>query len=103
MFFLMECMHHPDMDARRDDLRSEHRAWVTSGGAGLVRVLVGSATLNADETAQGHFGILQADDLAAAQAFAQGDPFAMGGVVSNNKFTRLADGFQAQRIDPMTK
>ncbi|KMK66170.1 YciI family protein [Puniceibacterium sp. IMCC21224] len=103
MYFLMQNTHHPDMDARRDALRPEHRAWVASGGGGLARVLVGSATMDADGNALGNFGILEADSRALAQAFADGDPFAKGGVVAEIRLTRLADGFQAQRIDPMTK
>lgn len=103
MFFLMQCTHHPDMVAQRDALRADHREWVGSGGNGLARVLVGSATWAADETALGNFGILQAETEAKALAFAQGDPFARGGVVADIQLTRLAEGFQAHRIDPMTK
>ncbi|MEN3794700.1 YciI family protein [Fulvimarina sp. MAC3] len=103
MFFLMQCTHHPDMDAQRDSLRTDHRAWVASGGDGLAQVLVGSATWAEDGTALGNFGILRAASRADAMAFAEGDPFARGGVVSDIRLTRLADGFQAQRIDPMTK
>ncbi|MFZ3582867.1 YciI family protein [Loktanella sp. DJP18] len=102
MFFLMQCTHHPDMDATRDALRPDHRAWVATGGDGLARVLVGSATLHPDMTALGNFGILQSESEANAMAFAQGDPFAKGGVVSDIRLIRLADGFQAHRIDPMT-
>ena len=102
MFFLMQCTHHSGMDAQRDALRPDHRAWVASGGNGLARVLVGSATLRPDESALGNFGILQAESETNAMAFAQGDPFARGGVVSDIQLTRLADGFQAHRIDPMT-
>ena len=102
MFFLMECTHHPGRDAERDLLRPEHRAWVASGGQGLVRVLVGSATLNDDGTARGNFGLLEAADEQDARAFAKGDPFALGGVVRDIRLLRLADTFQAHRIDPMT-
>ena len=103
MFFLMQCTHHPDMDEKRDALRPDHRGWVGSGGNGLARVLVGSATMTPAETALGNFGILEAETYANALAFAEGDPFAKGGVVSDIQLTRLADGFQAHRIDPMTK
>lgn len=103
MFFLMQCTHHPDMDSRRDILRPEHRAWVASGGDGLARVLVGSATQMDNGVTLGNFGILEADSQAKAMAFAEGDPFTRGGVVSDIRLTRLADGFQAQRIEPMTQ
>ncbi|WP_321337303.1 YciI family protein [Breoghania sp.] len=103
MFFLMECTHHHDKDADRDQLRPEHRAWVASGGEGLARVLVGSAIWHEDGTARGHFGILEAARETDARAFAEGDPFATGGIVRDIRLLRLADGFQAHRIDPMTK
>ncbi len=103
MFFLMQCIHHPDMDSRRDMLRSAHRAWVASGGNGLARVLVGSAMQMDNGAVLGNFGILEADSQAKAMAFAEGDPFASGGVVSDIQLTRLADSFQAQRIEPMTQ
>lgn len=97
MFFLMECHHHPDKDAARDRLRAEHRDWVKSGG-GCASVLVGSAMWDDAGRAIGHFGILEAEDKASAQAFAEGDPFATGGIVAGITLIRLADTFQADRI-----
>ena len=41
MFFLMRCLHHSGMDAKRDTHRAEHRDWVKSGGDGLAAVLIG--------------------------------------------------------------
>ena len=97
MFFLMECTHHPGMDATRDRLRTEHRDWV-KGGGGSASVLIGSALWDGEGCGIGHFGILEADDEAKARAFAEGDPFATGGVVADIKLTRLPDTFQANRI-----
>ncbi|SMH41938.1 YciI family protein [Maritimibacter sp. HL-12] len=98
MFFLMECRHHPGKDAERDRLRSAHRDWVRTGGNGLASVLVGSALWDAAGQAVGHWGILEADTLQTAHAFAEGDPFAAEGVVDETRLTRLADTFQAHRI-----
>lgn len=103
MFFLMVCHHHPDMDAARDRLRPDHRAWVVSGGDGLAQVLVGSATWDAQGQGTGNFGLLRAETEADARAFAEGDPFARGGIVAKIEITRLADTFQADRIRPMTE
>ena len=103
MYFLMDCRHHPDRDEERDRLRPAHRAWVASGGEGLARVLIGSATLEQDGSPRGNFGIIEAESEARARAFAEGDPFARGGLVSHIILTRLADGFQAHRIEPMTQ
>lgn len=98
MFFLMDCRHHRGQDAARDRLRPEHRDWVRSGGDGLASVLVGSALWDETGNAIGHWGILEAAGEAEARAFTEGDPFAREGVVASFTLTRLADGFQAQRI-----
>lgn len=103
MYFLMTCHHHPEQDAARDRLRPAHRAWVASGGGGLAVVLVGSALWDGVGQGIGNFGILQAADEAAARAFAEGDPFNIGGVVDRIDLIRLADTFQADRIRPMTQ
>ncbi|MCO6187242.1 YciI family protein [Rhizobium sp. L1K21] len=103
MFFLMTCEHHPNKDAARDEHRPKHREWVRSGGDGVAVVLVGSATLNDDGTTRGNFGILEAESLEKAMAFAEGDPFAKAGIVKVISMTPLPDTFQAHRIsDPMT-
>lgn len=103
MFFLMRCLHHPGQDAARDTHRLAHRAWVQSGGDGLAAVLIGSALLDHDGISAGNFGIIEAADLAAAHAFAKGDPFNRAGIVATIELTPLPDTFQAARIaDPMT-
>lgn len=104
MFFLMICHHKPDVTGLRDKARPEHRVHVASGGDGLVRVLTGSAMRDDNQkTGIGNFGILEADSVEKARAFAQNDPFNIQGVVERIEITRLADNFQAHRIDPMTK
>lgn len=102
MFFLMVCHHKPEAGPLRDTLRPAHRAWVASGGDGLAQVLTGSALWNAQGEGIGNFGVLAAADEASARAFAEGDPFARGGVVIGIELTRLADTFQAGRIQPLT-
>lgn len=104
MFFLMICHHRPGAEsaALRDSLRPRHRAWVASGGEGLASVLTGSALWNAKGEGIGNFGVLEAESEAKARAFAEGDPFYTGGVVRRVELTRLADTFQAARIDPLT-
>ncbi|KAA2314702.1 hypothetical protein DL237_06770 [Pseudooceanicola sediminis] len=102
-FFLMRCLHHPDQDAARDTLRPDHRVWVTSGGDGLVSVLIGSALTDATGGSIGNFGILEAATPDDARRFAEGDPFARAGIVADIDITPLPDSFQAQRItDPMS-
>ena len=97
-FFIMKCTHHAGQDAKRDDVRPTHRAWVGSGGQGLASVLIGSAFLTDEGIPAGHWGILEAADTAAARAFAEGDPFYKSGVVAAIEITPLPDTFQAHRI-----
>ena len=97
-FFMMRCIHHPDMDALRDEARPTHREWVGSGGNGLASVLIGSAMLNEDGSALGHWGVIEAASADDARAFAEGDPFNGRGVVAEIILTPLPDGFQAHRI-----
>lgn len=98
MFFLMECRHHPDCDDARDRLRPAHREWVRTGGNGLASVLIGSGLCDDAGGATGNWGVLEAASVADARAFADGDPFATGGVIAEARLTRLADAFQAHRI-----
>lgn len=104
MHWLMICRHRPGQDARRAEMRDAHRAHVASGHGGRVKVLIGSA-LTADdaESPIGNFGLLEAPDRAAAQAFAEADPYAVAGIVETIEITALAATFQAHRIDPMTR
>lgn len=98
MYFLMECRHHPDKDADRDTYRPAHRDWVKSGGNGLASVLIGSALWDDGACSVGNFGILEAGTETDARLFAEGDPFAKAGIVSQISLTRLPDAFQAHRI-----
>lgn len=103
MYFLMQCIHHPNMDAQRDINRTEHREWVKSSGQGCAAVLIGSATTDDTGTSTGNFGILEATSFENAMAFAEGDPFNREAIVAEIKMTALPDGFQAHRItEPMS-
>jgi uncharacterized protein len=100
MYWLMTCRHRVGCEAERAAVRPEHRAYVARGGE-LVKVLIG-APLAADdgEAAIGNFGILDAPNRAAAQAFAEGDPYARAGIVEEIIITALASRFAAERIRP---
>jgi len=103
MFFLMRCLHRDGQDEARDTHRPAHRAWVQSGGEGLAAVLIGSALLDEQGGSIGNFGILEAESLEKARAFAEGDPFTLAGIVKHIELTPLPDTFQAHRIsEPMT-
>lgn len=94
----MECRHHPGQQDARDSRRPSHRDWVRSGGEGRASVLIGSALWDVDGRALGHWGVLEAATEADARAFAEGDPFATGGIVAETRLTRLADTFEAARV-----
>ena len=103
-FFLMRCLHHPDMDGLRADMRPQHRAWVGSGGRGLVSVLIGSALIDDAGQSSGNFGLLEAKTRADAEAFARGDPFNTAGIVATIEVVPLPEAFQADRIAaPMSR
>jgi len=97
-FFLMTCRHHAGQQDARDRHRPAHRDWVAGGGGGTVSVLLGSALLDADGSAVGNWGVLEAPDAATARRFADGDPFAGAGIVAGIEITPLPDTFQAERI-----
>ena len=68
-----------------------------------MRVLIGSA-LTADDgvSPEGNFGVIEAASREDVIAFAKDDPYARAGIVADIAVTRLANTFQAHRIDPMT-
>jgi uncharacterized protein len=104
MYWLMVCRHRPDGNDLRERHRDAHRQHVATGGNGLAKVLIGSAlTADDGETPVGNFGVLEAPTREAAQAFAEGDPYARNGLVESIEIIALASRFQAHRIDPMTK
>ena len=104
MFILMQCHHHAGMDAARDAHRPAHRAWVGSGGNGLVGVLIGSAMVDETGASIGNWGVLDAASRDDARAFAEGDAFYKAGIVREIVLIALPDTFQADRItNPMSK
>jgi uncharacterized protein len=102
-FFLMRCLHHPEVDDLRQEHRARHRDWVSSGGDGLVSVLIGSALTDSAGVVQGNFGILEARSESDALEFARGDPYAREGIVRELELTGLPSTFQVHRIaEPMS-
>jgi uncharacterized protein YciI len=102
MYWLMTCRHAVDPTGLRALHRDAHRAHVASGGNGRVKVLIGSALQDDAGAPIGNFGVLEAPSREAALAFAQDDPFARAGLVTNIEIVALPPTFQAHRIDPMT-
>lgn len=104
MYWLMICRHKANASDLREQHRDAHRQHVATGGGGLAKVLIGSASTEDDgETPIGNFGVLEAPSREAALAFAKSDPYALAGLVEAIEITALASRFQAHRIDPMTR
>ncbi|MEJ1156802.1 YciI family protein [Prosthecomicrobium sp. N25] len=101
--FLMVCRHRAGLQDVREANREAHRRHVATGGNGLARVLIGSALVGEDGTTPvGNFGVMEAANREAVEAFAATDPYALAGLVETIEITALPAQFQAHRIDPMT-
>ncbi len=76
MYFLITCKDRSGVLDQRMALRPEHLAyWQGLGGA----VKLGGPQLSDDQPC-GSFFLVDAADLAAARAIAEGDPFARDGI-----------------------
>ena len=78
------------------------RAARVTAATQVAKVLTGSAIWSDAGEGVGNFGILESATEADARAFAEGDPFYKEGIVRDYTLTRLADGFRAERIQPLT-
>ena len=76
MYFLIACKDRPGVLDQRMALRPEHLAYWE--GLGDALKLAGPRL--ADDTPCGSFFVVEAEDMAAAQAMIDGDPFAKEGI-----------------------
>jgi uncharacterized protein len=74
--FVLSCIDKPDSLALRMATREAHFAY--AGGQGTVRL--GGPFLDAKGDMAGSLIVLEVADLAAAQAFADGDPYGQAGL-----------------------
>ncbi len=65
--------------------RAEHLAWVANQP---IKIKLGGPFLNADDGMAGSLMIIEAEDLAAAEAFHAADPYTRAGL------------FESSRVDP---
>ena len=78
MLFAIVCHDKPDSLSVRMDNRPEHVAYLKEYND---RIVIAGPMLSEDgESPIGSLLIMDLDDLAAAQAFAAGDPFAKAGL-----------------------
>jgi len=73
MYFLIVGTDAPERASQRQALRPRHVAYWQALGA---RMKVGGPMLDEDAAAKGSVLLVEAEDLAEAQAIAAGDPFA---------------------------
>jgi hypothetical protein len=81
MLFAMICMDKPGSSALRAEVRAKHLAYIEAQ-AGAVKV-AGPFLSDDGQTMTGSLIIVEAADMAAARAFAAGDPYALAGLFQN--------------------
>jgi len=75
--FVAMCTDKPDSSAVRTAARSEHLAYIEGA---RDRILVVGPLLTEEDQVAGSLYLVEADDLAAAKAFVENDPFAKAGL-----------------------
>jgi hypothetical protein len=75
--FVLSCIDRPDGLQQRLAVREAHLAWLAGHGE-MVRLA--GPYLGADGQPVGSMLVIEAPDLAAAQAFAAADPYALAGL-----------------------
>lgn len=91
--FTVSCRDRPDSFELRAATRDRHLAYLAGLGA---TVRLGGPWLDAEGRGVGSLLIVEADDLAAAQALADGDPYAQAGLfasVAVEPWRLVIDGF----------
>ena len=89
--FILICTDKPGALELRNETRPAHLAYIESKGAS---VLLGGAVLDEQGAPAGSVIVIEAKDAAAAQEFANADPYAIAGVFQSVdiKPYRLAAG-----------
>ena len=80
MHFVIFITDRPDHEKVRDSERPRHHAYIHDPGL-PVRLQVAGPTLDSDsETVNGSLFIIEAEDMAAAEAFVADDPYNQAGL-----------------------
>ncbi len=81
MLFVLICIDKPNSFELRSAMRPSHLAYID---AQLRQVKVAGPFLSDDgQTMLGSLIVIEAQDIAAARAFAAADPYALGGLFSS--------------------
>lgn len=75
--FILLCCDKPDSTALRQETRPAHLGYIDEAGA---KVLLAGPMLNSEGAPAGSMLIIEAQDKAAADAFAKADPYAKAGL-----------------------
>lgn len=79
-FYVLFATDKPGVLTRREETRPLHRAYLDDPGPHAVKVLQGGPTLDHEGRMNGTLLVLEADSMAAVEAFAADDPYARAGI-----------------------
>ncbi len=77
MHFVIACIDKPGQPELRQENRPDHLEYLSDH---TERIVVAGPTLGDDGAPNGSVLVMEFDDLAQAEAFAAGDPYAKAGV-----------------------
>ena len=77
MYFVISCVDKPGQPGLRQDNRPDHLDYL---GSHAERIVAAGPTLSDDDAPNGSVLVMEFDDRAQAQAFADNDPYAKAGV-----------------------
>ena len=77
MHFVITCTDKPGQPELRQDNRPDHLDYLESHAG---RIAAAGPTLGGDDAPNGSVLLMEFDDMAQAQAFAENDPYAKAGV-----------------------
>jgi uncharacterized protein YciI len=101
MYFLMIARDRPGLLEVRLATRPAHKAYLREPGL-PGRCVMGAPLADDDEaTMKGTFLVIEAPNRAAAEAFADGDPYAKAGLFEAREIIALHSAFDAAQILPL--
>ena len=90
MLWLISMINKPDAEAKRDELRPQHKAYLESRRDALV--LSGPIQSDDGKLNTGSIFLIAADTREEAQAFSDGEPFTRAGLYERVTITRIRKG-----------
>lgn len=81
MLFVLTCIDKPNAGALRMEIRPRHLAYIEAKRAAVK--LAGPFLSEDGQAMTGSLIVIEADSLAAAEAFAAADPYALGGLFAS--------------------